>query len=137
MIVPEGKLPGRVNYLLGNDPSRWRVGIPSHARLVRRPSTRGIDLAYYGQQGRLEYDFLLQPGADPNAIVLAFPGVRDLEIDGNGDLRLGASGGELREQRPVAYQVVDGRSIRLPHASDSRRAASGSSWGATITVARW
>ena len=109
VIVPEGKLPGRVNYLLGNDPSRWRVGIPSHARLVERSVYRGIDLAYYGQQGRLEYDFLLQPGADPNAIVLAFPGVRDLEIDGNGDLRLGASGGELREQRPVAYQVVDGR----------------------------
>jgi hypothetical protein len=26
----------------------------------------GIDLAYYGSQGRLEYDFVVKPGADPS-----------------------------------------------------------------------
>jgi hypothetical protein len=34
----------------------------------------GIDLIYYGNQGQLEYDFLVAPGADPQAITLRFVG---------------------------------------------------------------
>ncbi len=108
LIVPERRLQGRVNYLLGNDPSRWTVDIPSYARIVERGVYPGVDLAYYGREGRLEYDFLLQPGADPRVIALAFPGVRRLALDRRGNLRLAVRGRELRELRPVAYQLTAG-----------------------------
>ena len=68
----------------------------------------GIDLVYYGNQRKLEYDFVVAPGADPQSIVLDFKGVERLEIDAQGELVLHAAGGALRQHKPVIYQDVDG-----------------------------
>src|SRR5438105_6235612 len=57
------RLPGRVNYLLGADRRRWRTGIPTYARVVYGDVYRGVDVVYYGSQGRLEYDFVVRPRA--------------------------------------------------------------------------
>ena len=64
-------LPGKANYFIGNDPARWKTEVPTFAK-VRYPAVYpGIDVVYYGNQGRLEYDFIVSPGADPEAIALA------------------------------------------------------------------
>jgi hypothetical protein len=77
------QLPGKVNYFIGNDPTKWHREMPTFAK-VRYPGVYpGIDVVYYGNQGRLEYDFIVTPGADPGAITLAFTGARiDIEKDG-------------------------------------------------------
>jgi hypothetical protein len=36
----------------------------------------GVDLVYYGKQRQLEYDFVIQPGADPSDLVGNFVGNR-------------------------------------------------------------
>ena len=64
-------LPGRVNYYIGNDPSRWHTGVPTYAKVRCRGAYPGVDLVYYGHQGELEYDFEVAPGADPTIIRLA------------------------------------------------------------------
>jgi hypothetical protein len=97
-------LPGHTNYLLGNDPSRWHRNIPQFARVQYRNLYRGVNLDFYGKQGRLEYDFEVGPGADPSAIKLQFDGMRDLRIASNGDLVLALDGRELRFQAPHVYQ---------------------------------
>src|SRR5215472_9490397 len=66
----EQPLPGRINYFLGNNPQAWRTGIPTFAQVRYGSVYRGVDLVYYGRQGQLEYDFVVQPGADPNRIAL-------------------------------------------------------------------
>src|SRR5579863_7087751 len=48
-------LPGKVNYFIGNDPSRWRSGIPTYAKVRYESVYPGVDLVYYGNQGQLEY----------------------------------------------------------------------------------
>src|SRR5437879_5667816 len=52
-----GELPGMANYFAGNDPARWRTNIPTYAKVVYEGVYPGIDLAYYGAQGQLAYDF--------------------------------------------------------------------------------
>jgi hypothetical protein len=99
-------LPGRTNYLLGNDPSRWHRNIPQFARVEYRSLYPGVDLDFYGKQGRLEYDFEVGPGADPRAIKLEFKGMRDLQIAANGDLVLVLDGRELRFEAPHVYQKL-------------------------------
>ena len=111
-LRPSERLPGTVNEFLGNDRSRWRAGVPTFARLTARGVYPGIDLSYYGRQGRLEYDFVLSPGADASVLALRFQGTSGLRIDRGGNLLLSLPGGELRQGRPDAYQVVGGR--RLP-----------------------
>ena len=62
------ELPGKVNYFRGNDPKQWRTNVPTYQK-VRWPKVYpGVDLVYYGNQGQLEYDFVVAPGADPQAI---------------------------------------------------------------------
>src|SRR5712692_1564374 len=61
-------LPGKRNYLLGNDPAKWRTDVPTYARVRYDDIYPGISIAYYGRNDRLEYDFEIAPGADPHAI---------------------------------------------------------------------
>src|SRR5713101_6943577 len=58
----------RTNYLLGNDPQRWHTNVPSYGRVRSNQIFPGVDLVYYGQQQRLEYDFVVAPGRDPSTI---------------------------------------------------------------------
>ncbi|HZA28789.1 MAG TPA: SBBP repeat-containing protein [Gammaproteobacteria bacterium] len=105
-IVGERPLPGKSHYLLGNDPRGWRTHIPHYARVRYRGVYPGIDLIYYGHQGRLEYDFVVAPGADPKQIHLDIQGAERLYLDAAGNLVLVAQGRELIQQAPKVYQRI-------------------------------
>ena len=108
---PEGleKLPGISNYFLGNDPTKWRTHVPHYQR-VRYPNVYpGIDLVYYGNPQRLEHDFIVAPGADPAAIQLAISGAEQATVNAEGDLVLKVPGGEVVQQAPKIYQVINGQ----------------------------
>jgi hypothetical protein len=103
----EDQLPGKVNYLIGNDSTKWHRGMPTFAK-VRYPGVYpGIDVVYYGNQGRLEYDFIVNPGADPGTITLAFTGGR-IDTKKDGDLVLATAGGSMSMHWPYIYQEIDG-----------------------------
>src|SRR5881396_717699 len=104
-------LPGMTHYLRGASPSSWHGDVPAYAR-VRYPDVYpGIDLVYYGSQRQLEYDFVVRPGARPEAIQLHFDGVRGVQIDDDGRLVLRTAGGQVIQQKPVVYQPDGDRRI--------------------------
>jgi hypothetical protein len=82
--------------------------VPTYGRVHYDEVYPGVDLVYYGNQQRLEYDFVVAPGADPGAIALAFTGTDRVEVDARGDLVLHVAGGEIRQPRPFLYQEVGG-----------------------------
>jgi hypothetical protein len=98
------KLPGKSNYIIGNDPAKWHRDIPQFARVSYRDVYPGIDLVYYGNQGQLEYDFEVAPGRDPRQVALKFQGPESLTIDAGGDLILGVGGSDVRLHAPRVYQ---------------------------------
>ncbi len=114
------ELPGKSNYFIGNDPSKWRTNVPHYAKVHYQDIYPGIDLVYYGNQSQrsgdpassagrqLEYDFIVAPGADPDAIGLAFDGTDRLTLDAQGDLVLRIRDTQVRLRKPVVYQEVDG-----------------------------
>ncbi|HVO79688.1 MAG TPA: SBBP repeat-containing protein [Terriglobales bacterium] len=97
-------LPGKSNYFIGNNPAKWHRNIPQFARVRYREVYPGIDLVYYGSQGRLEYDFEVAPNADPGQIALRFQGPERLTLQPDGDLLLATSSGDVRLQAPRVYQ---------------------------------
>lgn len=101
-------LPGRVDYFLGNDPTNWRTNIPSYSRVKYSDVYPGVDLMFYGNQRRLEYDFIVAPGADPKAIALNLEGARKLRINARGDLLITVAGGQVQLQKPLIYQQIGG-----------------------------
>src|SRR6266480_298937 len=107
-IAGTDPLPTKVNYFIGNDPKKWHTDVPSYGRVKYTGVYPGIDLVFYGNQRRLEYDFVIAPGADPKAIALKVDGARKMRVNRHGDLVLGVSGGEVELRKPVVYQNIRG-----------------------------
>ena len=103
------ELPGKSNYLIGNDPSKWRIDVPNYDRVKYESVYPGVDLVYYGHQGELESDFLVAAGADAGAIRLRIEGARRVRINRQGDLELKMEGGEVVLGKPVVYQRSEGQ----------------------------
>jgi hypothetical protein len=109
----EQRLAGVTNYLIGDDPGKWRTEVPNFGRIRARNVYSKIDLTYYGNaERRLEYDFVVQPGGDPGVIRLRIAGADWMRITGEGDLRIETPVGSLLQTKPVAYQTV--RGVRVP-----------------------
>lgn len=104
--TPAGEPAGTTSYWIGNDPSRWLRSIPNFNRVKRNGIYPGIDLIVYGVEGRLEYDFVLAPGADPGRIRLRFDGPGAVRITGNGDLTVPTAQGALVQKKPAIYQTL-------------------------------
>lgn len=102
------ELTGKINYLIGNDSSKWQTGVPTFAKVSVVGIYPGIDLVYYGNQHRLEYDFTVAPRANPDSIVIHFAGTDKISVNAAGELILDLGDGEIIQPRPDIYQLVNG-----------------------------
>jgi uncharacterized repeat protein (TIGR01451 family) len=107
-VTGADRLPGKSNYFLGNDPAKWRHGVPQFARVRYENVYPGINLLFYGNQGRLEYDFQVAPGSDPGQAELEFNGAKKLELN-DGALVIHSEGGSVRLGAPRVYQEIGGK----------------------------
>jgi len=115
--------PGVTNYYLGRDARQWRLGVKSYGKLRARSVYPGVDVVYYGDHRRLEFDYVVAPKADPSAIALSFSGMDKLYKDANGDLVAEVGGQPVRFAKPYAYQKAAGDSKAV--AADYELAAGG------------
>jgi hypothetical protein len=102
------KLVGETNYFIGNDKSKWHTQVPNYAKVKFSQVYPGVDVVYYGDNQRLEFDLDLSPGADPGLIKLKFDPDKSLSFAKNGNLEIRSNGQTLFLRKPVAYQG-DGR----------------------------
>jgi hypothetical protein len=115
------ELPGKSNYFKGNDPKKWRTNVSNYAKVHYRDVYPGVDVVYYGNQGKLEHDFVVSPGADPAAIKLAIEGADSLRLDKQGNLVAQLTSGEVVLNRPTVYQPGNPKSeIQNPKSVDGR-----------------
>lgn len=105
-IEPLEPLPGIANFFLGRDPAGWRTRVPTYAAVAYRDLYPGIDLVYRGTEGRLKSEFLVAPGAQPEAIRLAYAGMKELRLRDDGALVIETALGELIEEAPFVYQEI-------------------------------
>jgi len=112
-VEPQGRRPrpGRVNYLLGNDPAKWQTNLPTYGEVVYRSVWPGIDVRFRGAEGQLKYEFLLRPGAEVRDIRLAYRGAERLSLDRRGNLLIETPLGSLTDTRPFAYQQRGGKRV--------------------------
>ncbi len=93
-------LPGKSHYMMGSDPAQWRTDVPQFGGVRCHEVYPGIDLVYYGNDGELEFDFVVAPGADPASIRLALDSAGHPVLHTAGDLVLDG----LRLRKPRVYQ---------------------------------
>ena len=108
------KVPGRCDYFLGSDPSRWVRNVPAYSDVLTQDIYPGIDLSYHGRGRNLEYDYTIREGADYHRIHWRFKGAQETRLLANGDLAVrlaGSASFELR--RPECRVEREGRSLDL------------------------
>lgn len=107
-IAAADHLPGKSNYYLGSDPKQWQTDVSQYARVVYKNVYPGVDLAYHGEQSKLEFDFVVAPTSNPAPIDLAFSGAKQVATDSSGNLIISSAAGNVVLHKPVAYQQGNG-----------------------------
>lgn len=102
-IEPLDPLAARTDYFVGRR-DNWHTGVRSYNRVRYGNVYPGVDVVYYGNQGQLEYDFVLRPGADPRAIRVQFSGAGRVALTPEGDVSVETTDGRMVQKRPVIYQ---------------------------------
>ena len=105
-LSAEAPLQGRANYFVGRNPRGWRTSIPMSARVRYKDAFDGVDVVFYGRGGRLEYDVVVAPGADPRVARFLFDGADAIRVKEDGTLALSVADRELQYSKPVAYQQI-------------------------------
>ena len=111
-IIAGHQLPGHSNYFIGADRRQWHANVPQYARVCYREAYPGVEMAFYGAQNQLEFDFIVAPGASPDPIRFDISGALRVVTDPSGNLILASSAGDVLLHQPVAYQQKDG--VRQP-----------------------
>ncbi|HTC74174.1 MAG TPA: hypothetical protein VK684_01270, partial [Edaphobacter sp.] len=113
-VVAEEPTGGVVNYYSGKDRSAWIERVPLQRRVRYSNAAKGVDLIFRGDDGRLEYDMQVAPGADPEAVAVRVGAGTKFAIQSDGSVAVenagaGACTGErVRLQAPQAFQVIHG-----------------------------
>ena len=103
----------KCNYFIGNDPNEWHTDVPNYNAIVYEEIYTGIDLKYYGNGRQMEYDFIVEPGADYSQIEIQYEDVESISINDNGELVVKTMWGEVVEQKPVIYQMYNNSRVAI------------------------
>lgn len=95
------------NFFIGNNPARWKSNVRNYHQVILRNVYEGIDYEVLTAVNGLKYNFLVQPHANPANIRIRYEGVENIKLV-NGQLVLKLEVNEVIEQKPYAYQVIDG-----------------------------
>ena len=100
------------NYMIGNNPDKWASQVPLFNKIQYQNLYPGIDMQTYSDGGFFKYEFIVNPGTDPNQISLTYKGVDQIDVI-NGDLVLYTSVGEIKEYEPYVYQMENGAERKI------------------------
>jgi len=100
------------NYFIGNNPSKWGEKAKAYFKINYSNLYQGIDLKIYSKLFNLKYDFIVRPQGKLTDIKINYSGVDKLEIK-NERLHIYTSVNHVIEDKPFAYQLIDGKKIEV------------------------
>jgi hypothetical protein len=112
-LEAQKRLSGEVNYLVGDEPAKWQLGLSTHGELLYGGLWPGINMAVRGEGGNLKYEFHLKPGASVEDVRLAYRGAEGLSVGAGGELLVQTSLGVLKDAAPVCYQRIEGERVAV------------------------
>ena len=131
-VHPEGEAQTEaiISYFKGHS-SKWKRGLKTYSRIVYRDLWPGIDLVYAGTANRMKYTFVVQPGADPNQIKLAYRGASGVTLNAAGQLDVRTPVGGFTDDRPVSFQEVNGKQaeVKTAYALDAEGQPGAANYG--------
>ena len=102
----------RFNYFVGA-PSAWRTNVPGYEKVGYEGLYDGVDLYTWGHADNLKYEFHVAPGADYRQISMSYAGIQGLTLDSQGAIHVATQLGELTDDAPRIYQVINGKEVAV------------------------
>ena len=96
------------NYFIGNDKKCWASNVKNYKEVNYKNLYQGIDLQILGNQNSIKYNFIVAPKVNPDIIHLNYEGLEKISIV-EGEIKLKTSLNEMTEQKPFAYQWINGK----------------------------
>ena len=97
------------NYFLGNDPKYWHSGVKGFAQITAFKIYPFISTVLTTTDGGgIKYDIILDPGAKLANVKLKYEGQEKINLK-NGNLHIKTSVNSWIEQKPYAYQLINGK----------------------------
>ena len=114
IVAPVGLVASEstFHYMLG-DESRWRSDVVGYETVAYEGLYEGIDLHTWGRRNSLKYEFRVAPGQDYRAIQVSYEGIEGLYVDETGAMHVQTELGELTDDVPYIYQVIDGLEVEV------------------------
>jgi gliding motility-associated-like protein len=112
-VIESEKSATYYNYYLGSDRGKWQGKVPAYHKLNFREIYPKVDLIIYNSGSNFKYDILIKPGADLSKVKIEYQGAENLKIEED-NLSIKTSVNEIIEQKPYAYQVIEGIIIDIP-----------------------
>lgn len=100
------------NYYKGNDKSKWGSNAHAYSKTILNDIYPKTSLVCFGQETGFKYEFHLQPGANAASIQLKYNGVDSVFLK-NGELFIETSITDFYEQKPFAYQEINGQNVQV------------------------
>lgn len=113
IIEGENPLDTKINYIIGNNPTKWKSNVSSYEKIIYKELYKNIDLIYYTNNDNIKYDFILKPDANFKEIKFKYKGYKTIKSDKEGNLIITFNHGKIIEAKPILYQIIDGKRINI------------------------
>lgn len=109
-IIKEDQQETKYNYFIGDDASKWAGGLNAYRGILYKNLYPGIDFHIMHNEKGLKYEMIVKPGAATSQINFSYIGADDVYIS-EGRLKIKTSIIEFGEEKPIAWQELNGRKI--------------------------
>lgn len=107
-VVGEDARPGRWNFLIGRDPSKWRRDVPGFGAVRLVGVSPGVDVVFRVTAGGLEYDLEGGVGADVGSVRIRVRGAELEALEPGGGFQLRVGQDRLTHHRAHVYAEAMG-----------------------------
>ncbi len=108
-IIATEKSNDYTNYFLGNDPSKWVSEAYSYKIIRMKNIYSNIDVEITTNENEnLKYTYYVKANANASVIQQKYEGIENLKLV-NGNLILTTNVNEVKELKPIAWQMVNGK----------------------------
>src|SRR5260370_592926 len=94
-------------HFSASDKEGLQRNLPNYSKVLYRQVWPGIDVLYYGNRNRLEYDLILAAGANPDAIKIKLLAANHFFLTRAGDLVVQTRICSATQHKPWIYQRID------------------------------
>ena len=113
-IEKKGATEHFYNFFIGKDKSKWASNVRGFQEFILKELYAGIDLRFIEQEKQIKYEFIVAPEVDASQVKLKYSYQDELKIDRAGNLIIKTELGNIIEEKPYAYQIINGSIVEIP-----------------------